>query len=264
MNQNLTVQIVFSWMMKKMLPAIIVFFIMFFAINAPSTSQAALNSDVKRAKSFITARMYPQAIELLDKRINEKPTDVEAHFQLGICHTNTGSLTKANTRFVRTVELNPGYGYKIGGECKTIGDKALNNGDYGQAKSLYQLAIKYQPNLKGKIAKDCFDQGQNHFNYKNYGPADSIFTLAAAFDSSYNQQISEMYFNLGNSADGIHCIDYFRISAKYSESYNQKIGQNLAALTMGQIIPEADKKIYKKEASKYLSKVEMKKAFPPD
>jgi hypothetical protein len=28
--------------------------------------------------------------------------------------------------------------------------------------------------------------------------------------------------------------------------------------------PEADKKIYKKEASKYLSKVEMKKAFPPD
>jgi tetratricopeptide (TPR) repeat protein len=264
MNQKLTVQIVFRWMIKKVLPAIIVFITLIFAITTPSTSQASLNSDVKRAKAFMAARMYPQAIELLVKRINEKPTDVEAHFQLGICHANTGSLTKADKWFVRTVELKPDYGYKIGGECKTIGDKALNNGDYGRAKDLYQLAIKYQPNLKGKIAKDCFDQGQNHFNYKNYGPADSIFTLAAAFDSSYNQQISEMYFNLGNSADGIHCIDYYRISAKYSDSYNRKIGQNLAALTMVSITPEADKKIYKKEASKYLSMAEMKMAFPPD
>jgi tetratricopeptide (TPR) repeat protein len=264
MNQKLTIQIVFRWTMKQMLTAIVVFIMMFFAINTASTSQASLNSDVKRAKAFMAAGMYPQAIELLDKRINEKQTDVEAHFQLGICHIKTGSLTKANKQFVSTVGLKPDYGYKIGGECKTIGDQALNNGDYGRAKNLYQLAVKYQPNLKGKIAKDCFEQGQNHFNYKNYGPADSIFTLAAAFDSSYNQQISEMYFNLGNSVDGIHCIDYYRISAKYSDSYNQKIGQNLAALTMVRITPEADKKIYKKEASKYLSKVEMKKAFPPD
>ena len=264
MNQKLTVQIVCRWIMKKLLTATIVFFIMFFAINAPSTSQAALHSDVKRAKAFMAAGMYQQAIELLDKRINEKPTDVEAHFQVGIWHINTGSLTKADLWFAGTVRLKPEYSSKIGGECKTLGDEALNNGDYGWAKSLYQLAIKYQPNLKGKIARDCFDQAQIYFNYKIYGPADSIFTIAAAFESSYSQQISTMYFNLGNSVDGIHCIDYYRISAKYSDSYNQKIGQNLAALTMVQKTPDADKKIYKKEASKYLSKVEMKKAFPPD
>ena len=264
MNHNLTIQIVFRWTMKQMLTAIVVFIMMFFAINTASTSQASLDSDVKRAKAFMAAGMYPQAIELLDKRINEKQTDVEAHFQLGICHIKTGSLTKANKQFVSTVGLKPDYGYKIGGECKTIGDQALNNGDYGRAKNLYQLAIKYQPSLKEKIARDCFEQGTNHFNYKNYGPADDIFRLAAVFDSSYSHQISEMYFNLGNSVDDINCIDYYRISAKYSNSYNREIGLKLAALTMVPKTLEADKRMYKEEASKYLSKVEMKNAFSPD
>jgi len=264
MNRKLIIQIVFRWMMKKTLTAIVLFFIMIFVFNTPSTSQASLNSDVKRAKAFMAASMYQQAIELLVKRINEKPTDVEAHFQLGICHINTGSLTKADTWFVRTVGLKPDYGYKIGGECKTMGDEALNHGDYGRAKNLYQLAIKYQPSLKEKIARDCFEQGTNHFNYKNYGPADDIFTLAAVFDSSYSHQISEMYFNLGNSVDDINCIDYYRISAKYSNSYNREIGLKLAALTLVPKTLEADKRIYKEEASKYLSKVEMKNAFSPD
>ena len=32
-------------------------------------------ASVKKAKEFMIAGMYPQAIELLDKRINDKPTD---------------------------------------------------------------------------------------------------------------------------------------------------------------------------------------------
>ena len=215
-----------------------------------------------RAKAFMAARMYPEAIELLNNRISNKPTDVEAHFQLGICYVNSGLIKKANNQFINAVELIHDYRYTIGSECKKIGDDALNNGNYGWAKSLYQLAIKYHPDLKGKIAKDCYDTGKHQFNYKNYGPADSIFTLATAFDSSFNQQVSEMYFNLGNSLHGTHCIEYYRISSKYSSLNNQKIGLTLVVLAI--MAPEADKKIYKVEASKYLSKAEMKEAFSPD
>lgn len=264
MNLKLSMQIFSRHAMKKLQATILLFFIMIFGFNTPSASQSSIDSDVKRAKAFMAARMYPEAIELLNNRISNKPTDVEAHFQLGICYLHSGLIKKANNQFINAVELTHDYRYTIGSECKKIGDDALNSGNYGWAKSLYQLAIKYHPNLKGKIARDCYDSGRHHFNYKNYGPADSIFTLATDFDSSFNQQVSEMFFNLGNSVDSMHCIEYYRISSKYSSLYNQKIGLKLVELAMVPMAPEADKKIYKVEASKYLSKAEMKEAFSPD
>ncbi len=38
--------------------------------------------EVKKSKEFMQACMYPQAIELLTKRINDKPADGEAIFSL--------------------------------------------------------------------------------------------------------------------------------------------------------------------------------------
>ncbi len=45
-------------------------------------SNAFFKSDVAKAKEFMQAGMYPQAIELLKKRISKKPADAEAHNQL--------------------------------------------------------------------------------------------------------------------------------------------------------------------------------------
>ena len=49
--------------------------------------------------------MYPQAIELLNKAIHEKPTNAEAHFQQGICYVNTGNFRNADERFASAVTL---------------------------------------------------------------------------------------------------------------------------------------------------------------
>jgi hypothetical protein len=48
-----------------------------------SVSFAGNASNVGKAKDFIKAGMYPQAIELLDKEVHKNPTNAEAHFELG-------------------------------------------------------------------------------------------------------------------------------------------------------------------------------------
>ena len=53
-----------------------------------SDGNALFDSNVDKAKEFLQAGMYPQAIALLEKEINDNPTNAEAHFQLGICYIN--------------------------------------------------------------------------------------------------------------------------------------------------------------------------------
>ena len=133
-------------MKKKMfLPFVVSVFLLILIV---SPANALFSTDVKKAKEFMTAGMYPQAIELLNKRINDKPTDAEAHFQLGVCYINTGNFSRADERFGSAVKLNADYGYQIGGKYKKVGDEALNKGRTGQAQSLYQKAVQYQPDLK--------------------------------------------------------------------------------------------------------------------
>ena len=68
---------------------------MFLTVLYVSPSSALFNSDVKKAREFMKAGMYPQAISLLEKRVNEKPTDEEAHYELGVCYINTGNFRGA-------------------------------------------------------------------------------------------------------------------------------------------------------------------------
>ena len=82
--------------------------------------------EVKKAREFMQAGMYPQAFELLTKRINDKPSDGEAHFQLGVCFINTGNYSKADERFGSAVRLKPDYGYKLGGQYQKAGNEKLN------------------------------------------------------------------------------------------------------------------------------------------
>ncbi len=110
-----------------------------------SLSKAFFNSDVKKAKEeFMAAGMYSQAVELLNKRINDKPTGAEAYYQLGICYINTGNFRGADERFASAVRLKADYGYKIGEEYQKAGSQALSKGNARKAQNLFRKAVQYQ------------------------------------------------------------------------------------------------------------------------
>ena len=65
---------------------------------SPASAFSLFKRDVSKAKKFIKAGMYPQAIAVIEKRINDEPDDAKAHFLLGRCYIHTGNLSGADTR----------------------------------------------------------------------------------------------------------------------------------------------------------------------
>lgn len=178
-------------------------------------------NDVEKAKDFMKAGMYPQAIKLLNKRINEEPLDTEAHFQLGMCFMTTNQYPEANERFRSVARLMPeyvkhNYGTQIGTEYEKVGLSALDQGRIKDAESFFRNAVKYNPNLKKNIAGKCLSQGNTYrasqlFQFevaldekpglrypawKDYLEAASnariLLSLAEDFDSSLKSQVDKI------------------------------------------------------------------------
>ncbi len=150
------------------------------------------------------AGMYPQAISLLEKRVNEKPTDAEAHYELGVCYINTGNFRGADQRFASAVKLKPDYGFEIGGEYQKAGNDVLNNGNSRQANRLYIQAVKYQPNLKQKIAQYCFNKGASELNK-------GCFDIAIGFDSEYKMKSYKLIMDKADTAKDEKCVAIYQM-----------------------------------------------------
>ena len=183
-------------MKPKMAPALIVLIAM---LVFTATSNAFFNNDVEKAKEFMAAAMYPQAIQLLEKRINDKPTDAEAHFQLGICYINTGNYNGADERFGSAVRIKSDYGYQIGKHYKATGSKALDRGNTGKAIILFKKAVEFQPNLKKTIASECFDAGKSFLDRSQSDTADRLFSISRLYNPLYNADIKKLNGNFSKS-----------------------------------------------------------------
>ena len=163
------------------------------------------SNETDKAKSFITAGMYPQAIELLNKRILEKPTDAEAQFQLGVCFINTGNISEANKRFGSAVKLNADYGYQIGAEYKKAGIEALKQNNFKQAEINFNQAIHYQPKLKSSICDELKNIAETNLNLinlnlQNIEKANNTYQILARLNPSLNDEIAQKHLALFNEA----------------------------------------------------------------
>ena len=263
-------------------------------------AHALFDNEVDKAKDFIKAGMYPQAIEQLQKRINDKPTDAEAHYLLGTCYMHTGNYGATEERFKSAVRLKADYGYKIGGEFRQAGSAALSRGQVQQAQGLFAKAVQYQPDLKQEIASECqntgslalkqgnldqaqgcflialnfdpdlretiatetFNQGQLFFDQAKYDQADSHFSLASSFDPALKSKICEMYYNLGKKAPDNQCVPFYLRTKKYCGTYNKEIGDRLLAISKTQ---KTEKEIqeWRTKAANFVELPPDFKIYPP-
>lgn len=157
-----------------------------------SPAYALFDSDVDKAKDFMTAGMYPQAIELLNKRINEKPTDDEAHYHLGVCYLNTGNYSRAEERFSSAIRFDSNYGDQIGDEYKKAALNAMDKGNDSNAVTLFKQAIKNKANLKAGIISHLFIEGKKQ--------PDRYFSLVLNIDSTQKTKVADYYKSLSDKA----------------------------------------------------------------
>jgi tetratricopeptide (TPR) repeat protein len=211
---------------------------------------------VKEAKDFMEMGVYSQAIELLNKRINENPSDAEAHLLFGECYLNQGDYLKAKGQFDNALKLNSNLSNRIGLLYKKSGDKAKDTSQMEAALNLYQEAISYHPNLKEQIIKEVYEQGMRDFDKGEYDLADHRFSLATSFDKTLNKEFSTLFFDLGKNVDEELCISLFRKAKRYSNHHNQEIGEILLKIAYSKD-SEVEIQKWRKEASHYIE-------IPPD
>lgn len=186
-------------------------------------------NEVKKAREFMQAGMYPQAIELLGKRINDKPSDGDAHFQLGVCFIHTKNYRGADERFSSAVRLKSDFGYKIGGQYQKAGTEKLNNGQTQSAINLFNKAVKYQPSLKKQIATQCKTKGLTYLEKNKAKEAIMLLTEAAAHQPQLKEEIAKILFDKGSKYlfnGGIStALLYYNASTTLNRKYKPMIRQ---------------------------------------
>lgn len=124
-------------------------------------SHAFFNSDVKKAKEFIKADMYPQAIELLNKRINDEPADAEAHHLLGVCYLQQGNIGMADQRFDSAVKLESKLKTQVAKVYMQSAKKMMGTGNAQSSIQCYRKAASHQPSHKPEIVELCLKKASN-------------------------------------------------------------------------------------------------------
>lgn len=226
--------------------------------------QVAFAGNVSKAKDFMKAMMYPQATALLEKEINNNPTNAEAHFQLAVCYINKGDIGNADARFVSAVALKPDYGYEIGKAWRTAGTQALSKNNVSSVDMLFSKAIEYQPSLKKGIADELYAKGKTSFQGGSYRTADSYFSLALKFGYSGAKEIAGFFFDKATQLSSIESIPLFMRAANYDNNLKGEIGERLASMTKDGKYSEKERDSFKHEAGKYLTDAQMTEHFPPD
>lgn len=127
--------------------------IIFVLIFISAECNAFFNSDTRKAKKFMKVGMYPQAVELLNKRINQKPTDDSAHFYLGVCYIHLNDYILAEDRFSSALALKQKYSNKIGDEYNKAANLAFNKRELRLADLLFKKSLNYNTEYKSGAYK---------------------------------------------------------------------------------------------------------------
>ena len=147
-------------------------------------TMALAGGNMKKAKEFMQAGMYPQAIDLFSQEINDSPTKAEAHFLLGVCYIYTQNLPQADERFSSAVKLQPDYGYQIGEKYKEGAEKALAEKNFYNARSRYLKAIDYDP----RLSVDAYDFFLQLAKKAKVSQSDDFFDDALQFARTQEQK----------------------------------------------------------------------------
>lgn len=116
---------------------------------------ASNDTDIQNAKMFMRDGMYPQAIALWERVIEEYPDDAAPYFQLGICHLNLYDFDNADNSFAEAIRLQLDYAYKVSDEYMKVTCKALSEGKIIVALDGYKKATQYQPDKDVGIDNLC-------------------------------------------------------------------------------------------------------------
>jgi len=162
-------------------------FLVFSILSLPTAQYAQafiFTNNVEKAREFVQANMVDKAIGLLQAEIEKKPTNAEAHYELGSIYLQQGNFGQAEQRFKGAASFDVGLKARIV-ERYTDADMAMmNRGNEQDATRCFDATIAYQPSLR------FMKFGIPMLNIKTPGKAFKRFEIAAAYQPSLKSKIA--------------------------------------------------------------------------
>ena len=183
-------------------------------------------SDIEKSKELIATGMFPQAIELLKKKITENPEDAEAHFLLAVAFINTRKLEEGDELFADAVNLKSDYKSEIGGEYRAAGESALKMGNTDDAINLFQAAVGHQPDLRNNIARSVYEKGKELSNAGQNAQAIELHQYAVAHDPLLAADIGKWYAIKAEEVESAEeRINLLLAASHFQTAYNQEVAK---------------------------------------
>ena len=139
-------------MKKHPLWIFIIALVLFFLI-APSAQAFLFKDNVEKARDYIKANMVDNAVDLLKKEIEEKPTNAEAHFELGSIYLEQGLYSQAEQRFKGAVGLDAKFKTRVAQKYMQSAAALMDKENYRDSIRYFEMAASQQPSLKAEIAE---------------------------------------------------------------------------------------------------------------
>lgn len=186
-------------------------------------------NSTNKAKEFMAANMYEQAIALLEQEIQKNPKNADAHLLLGECKLVTGRLSEAQGSFKSATVLKPDLGMKIGEVAISAAKTALREQKHNQGMQIMSLAKKYDPKISKIISEICIDKAQKLFGTNMISEGMLFLKYSLSQDSSKKIEISNSLLNLiakeAKGATGSNLNDIISWCIQLDQSKSKEIGK---------------------------------------
>jgi len=206
---------------KRALMAVLAIFIMLSVTSCGS-------KNVKKAKEFITVKMYDQALELLQKEIIENPNNQEAHFLSGNAYLLKGDDENAKQAFERAILIETSYKGEVGKFYIQIANENLENNE-NRALRLYQEACKYDLSLKEQVAQIFFNKAIEIalVDHKSERPL-TYLKYAVDFNEGYRVKATDFAYETSKKylekSFSVDALRYAKVSIAIDPKHLQEIG----------------------------------------
>lgn len=181
--------------------------------------------------------MVSQAVDLLQKEIQEHPTNAEAHLELGNIYLQQGNYNAAGERFKGAIGLKAGLKGEVGGKCTQVGYSMMDSGRIDEAFRVLNMAVMFDPSLKSEIGKKMGQTGDSLMASGKNKAAIHAFNMAAQFDPSIREAAGEKFAQAGydllnkkNPAATDEALLVFETAQKFKPELKKKIDEKIMAI----------------------------------
>jgi len=161
-------------MLSLMVLAISCLFVAFTAL--------ASNQNLEKAKKLMKAKMYNEAITLLEQELYKSPDNSDLHWNLGLCYFNNKRYSEADTRFISATNINKKLSPKVAQLFKNIGSESLDNNRIYEAYDQFKCAARYQPSLIPVLSNQLVKKAQIYVSENRKYEAQIAFGIASDLD----------------------------------------------------------------------------------